>query len=75
MYGNDGDNIRILQCLCQVGPMNAHTGTKTTLYARLSGSIEQYQMKGDSIVDHIITSDETRCHHYELESKWQCMEW
>jgi len=31
--------------------------------------------EGDSFLDHIITSDETWCHHYELESKRQSMEW
>jgi hypothetical protein len=28
-----------------------------------------------SFLDHIITSDETWCHHYKQESKRQSMEW
>ena len=35
----------------------------------------QYEAEGDSFLDHIITGDETWCHHYELESRWQSMDW
>ena len=35
----------------------------------------QYEAAGDSFLDHIIISDETWCHHYKQESKWQSMEW
>jgi histone-lysine N-methyltransferase SETMAR len=34
-----------------------------------------YKAEGDSSLDRVITSDETWCHHYELESKRQSMEW
>ena len=37
--------------------------------------LNQYKAEGDSFLDRIITGDETWCHHYELESKWQSMEW
>ena len=39
--GNDDGNIGILQSLHQVSPTNAHRGTERTLYASLSGPIEQ----------------------------------
>ena len=31
--------------------------------------------EGDSVLDGIITGDETWCHYYEPESKRQSMEW
>ena len=31
--------------------------------------------KESEVKDHIITSDEMWCHHYELESKQQSLEW
>jgi len=37
--------------------------------------LNQYEAEGDSFLDHIITGDETWCHHYEPESKRQSMEW
>ena len=37
--------------------------------------LNQYKAEGDSFLDHIITGDETWCHHYEPESKQQSMEW
>jgi len=37
--------------------------------------LNQYEAEGDSFLNRIITGDETRCHHYEPESKWQSMEW
>ena len=33
--------------------------------------LNQYEAEGDSFLDRIITGDETWCHHYEPESKWQ----
>ena len=36
--------------------------------------MNQYEVKGDSFLDRIITGDET-CYHYEPESKRQSMEW
>ena len=41
--GKDGDDTGISQSLCQVGPMNFHTGTKRILYATLSGPIDPIQ--------------------------------
>ena len=38
---NSNDSVGILQSLCQIVPINAHTGTERTLYASLLGSIEQ----------------------------------
>ena len=37
--------------------------------------LNQYEAEGDSFLDRIITGDEKWCHHYELESKRQSMEW
>ena len=37
--------------------------------------LNQYEAEGDSFQDRIITGDETWCHHYELQSKRQSMEW
>jgi len=37
--------------------------------------LNQYEAEGDNFLDRIITGDETRCHHYEPESKRQYMEW
>jgi len=37
--------------------------------------LNQYDTKGDSFLDRIITGDETWYHHYEPESKRQSMEW
>jgi len=37
--------------------------------------LNQYKVKGGSFLDHIITGDEMWCHHYELESKLQSIEW
>jgi len=37
--------------------------------------LNQNEAEGDSFLDHIITGDETWCHHYEPESKQQSMEW
>ena len=37
--------------------------------------MSQYEAEGDSSLDRIITGDETWCHHYDLESKRQSMEW
>ena len=37
--------------------------------------LNQYKAEGDSFLDRIITGDETWCHHYELESKRQTIEW
>ena len=37
--------------------------------------LNQYKAESDSFLDHIITGDETWCHHYEPESKRQSMEW
>ena len=37
--------------------------------------LNQYEAEGDSLLDRIITGDETWCHHYELKSKQQYMEW
>jgi len=31
--------------------------------------LNQSEGEGDSFLDHIITGDETWCHHYKLESK------
>ena len=33
------------------------------------GLFNQFEAEGDSFLDHIIASDETWCHHCELESK------
>jgi len=38
--GNDGGNIGMSQSLCQVGPTNAHMGTKRTPYTSLPGPTE-----------------------------------
>jgi len=35
----------------------------------------QREAEGDSFLDHIITCDEMRYHHYELETEQQSMEW
>ena len=56
--GNDG-NIGIPQSLCQVGPTNAYTGTQRTLYTQ--DLLNQYETKGVSFLDCIITSDEIWC--------------
>ena len=37
--------------------------------------LNQYECEDDHFLDHITTSDDTWCHHYELESKRQSMEW
>ena len=37
--------------------------------------LNQYEAKGDSFQDRIISDDEMWCHHYEPESKGQSMEW
>jgi hypothetical protein len=37
--------------------------------------LNQYEAESDSFLDRIITGDETWCHHYKPESKWQSMEW
>jgi hypothetical protein len=37
--------------------------------------LNQYEVEGDSFLDHIITSDEMWRYHYEPESKRQSMEW
>jgi hypothetical protein len=37
--------------------------------------LNHYEAKGDSFLDRIITGDETRCHHYEPESKRESTEW
>ena len=37
--------------------------------------MKEYKAEGDSFLDCIITGDETWCHHYEPEAKWQSMEW
>lgn len=37
--------------------------------------LNQYEAEGDAFLCHIITSDETWCHRYELESKQQSVEW
>jgi len=37
--------------------------------------LNQYGAEGDSFLDCIITGDKTWCHHYQLESKRQSMEW
>jgi len=37
--------------------------------------LNQYKAEGDSFLDHVITGEETWCHHYEPESKQQSMEW
>jgi len=37
--------------------------------------LNQYEAEGDSFLDHIITVDETWCHHCEPESKPQSVEW
>ena len=37
--------------------------------------LNQYEAEGDSFLDHITTGDQICCHHYELESKQQSMEW
>ena len=37
--------------------------------------LNKHKAEGDNFLDHIITSDEILCHHYEPESKWQFMEW
>jgi len=37
--------------------------------------LNQYGAESDSFLNGIITGDETWCHHYESESKWQSMEW
>ncbi|PNF23675.1 Mariner Mos1 transposase [Cryptotermes secundus] len=37
--------------------------------------LHQFEAEGDKFLDSIVTEDETWCHHYELESKTQSMEW
>ena len=37
--------------------------------------LNQHKAEHDSVLDYIITSDKMCCLHYELESKWQSMEW
>ena len=37
--------------------------------------LNQNEVEGDSFLDRIIIGDETWCHHYKLESKWQSVEW
>jgi len=37
--------------------------------------LNEYEAEGDSLLDRIITGDETWCHHYEPESIRQSMEW
>ena len=37
--------------------------------------LNKYEAVGDSFLDCTITGDKTWCHHYELESKRQSMEW
>ena len=69
--GNHDGNVEILQSLCQVGPINAHTGTERTLHASSASSLNQYEDDSDSFLDCVLPSDEMWCHHYKLESKWQ----
>jgi len=38
--GDDSGNVGISQSSHQLGPMNAHTGTKRTLHANFSGPTE-----------------------------------
>ena len=71
---NSNDSVGILQSLCQIVPINAHTGTERTLYAICQDLMNWYRAEGDSSLDCIVTSDKTWCHHYEPESKWQFME-
>ena len=69
---NDSNNVGILQSLHWVGPTDAHTGTENTSYPSLSRSTDNAE---SDILDPIITGDERRCHHWELKSKQQSMEW
>jgi hypothetical protein len=37
--------------------------------------VKQYNHEGDNFLNHIITRDETRIHHYEPETQWHSMQW
>ena len=37
--------------------------------------LNQSEAEGDGFLDHVITGNETRCCHYEPESKQQSLEW
>ena len=58
--GNNGGKIEISQRLCQICPVNAHTGRERTPYASLSGPVEaEYE---DEVTASWITSlPVTRC--------------
>jgi len=72
--GNNSGNTGILQCLCQLGPTEAHTRTEWTLYTSASGPIESPQ-SWRCFLHCINTSEEKWCYHYDLESKQQSVEW
>ena len=74
--GNNGGNVGILQSLLQVDPTNAHRGKIKNTICKICWDLpNQYEVEGDSFLECIITGDKTWCPHYELESKWQSMEW
>ena len=37
--------------------------------------LNQYEVEGNSFLNHIITGDGMRCPHYELEQEQQSTEW
>ena len=56
--------------------MNADTQEHTEHRMQVRQDLlKKYEAEGDSFLDHIITGDETWCHHYDWESKRQSTEW
>ena len=50
-------------------------GHKTDRMEVFQDLLHQFESEGDRFLDSMVTGDETWCHHYELESERQSMEW
>jgi len=49
-----------------------HEGQRKAITLEL---LQRYRHKGDDFLLHIVTGDESWCHHFEPETKQQSMEW
>ncbi|XP_035230328.1 uncharacterized protein LOC118202281, partial [Stegodyphus dumicola] len=67
------DRIVISEGVCRLDSEAAHRPAKRTAYEALQ-HLFRYQ-EDPAFMGRIVTDDETCCHHYESETKWDSMQW
>jgi hypothetical protein len=58
-----------------VGSLESHSPTQHRDRPFFSESLAYFEAEGENFLFQIVTSDETWVHHFELERKWESMEW